>query len=67
MRFQARERLAKADSIALYQDGSGARLLMRYSISDRHMNVFKGVLGVGDQVEEGGGAEGIARTTDRIQ
>ncbi len=66
MRFQTRAKLLSAKSSALYQDGSGPDILMRFSASDGRLNVTKGVLGIGNQVRNGGGATGIATTTKQI-
>ena len=66
MRFQAREQLANATSIAVYQDGSGAELVMRYAASDDKMRTIKGVAGIGNHVKAGGGASGIAKTTQDV-
>lgn len=66
MRFQMRETIVSAKSIALYQDGSGPDIVMRFSACDDRLNVTKGVLGIGNQVRNGGGATGIAITTKQI-
>ena len=66
MRCQAREQLAKATSIAVYQDGSGAKLVMRYAGSDDKMNIVKGVAGIGNHVKAGGGATGIVNTAQDV-
>eukprot|EP00959_Pyramimonas_sp_CCMP1952_P463677 9485346-Pyramimonas_sp.AAC.1 len=67
MRFQAREHLAKCSSICLCQDGSGHNLITRCAGADKHMNIYKGVLGIGNHVKAGSGAEGLATCTKQVR
>ena len=66
MRKQERLLLAKSACCALYQDGSGKRMVMRYSAADLKGHNYKGIIGVANHVKFGIGSSGIEKTTKEL-
>jgi len=66
MRRKDRGAIAQAVSAALYQDASGRRLVMRFSVSNHRGKVTKGIVGIANHIRAGSGSTGLALTTKEL-